>query len=557
MIACVLHVRNEEFFLPGFLDSVRDYVDAFYCLDDGSTDATVRIIEKEGKLKRLMRKSLRTGVGLSEQPDLERLYEAVKNDGYDWIFTADPDERLSIGFLERMRVLTAMPFESTVYMLKLCACRDRADQYRSDGVWGAKIKSVLFTVPEKAAISDRRYSAPNYPLELDGCEVLLSDSIYSLKMVSPEDRKKRRDLYSAVDPGCRFHLIDSDDLTDDDGLVMTRIPEPHEYDYRTLPGAWKSTEYLSGDNCRKSLLSAQNAGRRSLDLSGRDSTLSVIIASYNYGRFLTDAVESVLDQTMLPGEILIIDDCSRDNTLEIGKHYARRYPELVKYHRNAHNLGIVENFRTAVSMTGGEFVCVLGADNRMRRDYLEKTSGVLKNDPAVAVAYTDYALFGREAAHVYAMFPEAWRGKRENGFYPIHFPEFDSKELEKGNYIHGSSMYRRTAYEEAGGYVSDSNPDDYSLFLRMVRSGWKAKKAGGAVLEYRQHSINQANRQWEHKRRLEVLEAGYRRRIEALELENSRLKADFDLVTNSRSWKITRPIRAAATCIRSSLGRRI
>jgi glycosyltransferase involved in cell wall biosynthesis len=543
MIACVLHVRNEEFFLPGFLDSVRDHVDAFYCLDDGSTDATVQIVEKEGKLKLLVKKPPRTGVGWSEQPDLERLYEAVKNDGYDWILTADPDERLSVGFLERMRVLTAMPLTPVVYVLKLCECWDSADHYRTDGVWGTKIKSVLFSVPEKIAMSDQRYHAPNYPLELYGCEVLLTDRVYHLKMVRPEDRKARRDLYNAVDPECRFQQIGYDYLADHDGLVLTRIPESHEYDYRTLPESWKNTEYLSGGSCEKSLLAPHTAARRGLETSGRDLSLSVIVASYNYGRFLTDAVESVLDQTVLPGEILIIDDCSQDNTLEIGEHYARKYPGLVRYHRNVRNLGTVQSFCTAVSMTGGELVCVLGADNRLRRDYLEKTSGVLKSNPEVAVAYTDYVLFGSEAGHVYAMFPEAWRGARENGFRAIHFPEFDAEELEKGNYIHGSSLYRRAAYEEAGGYVSDGNPDDYSLFLRMVHSGWKAKKTGGTVLEYRHHSKNQVNRQ--------------RSRIEALELEVSRLKTDFDLVTNSRSWKITQPIRAVTARIRSVLGKRV
>lgn len=440
-----------------------------------------------------------------------------------------------------MRVLTAIPLKPTVYVLKLCECWDSADHYRTDGVWDTKLKSVLFSVPEKVAMSDQRYHAPNYPLELYGCEVLLSDRVYHLKMVRPEDRKARRDLYNAVDPECRFQRIGYDYLTDDVGLVLTRIPQRHEYDYRTLPGAWKSTVYLSGDKCRESLSSLRKEARRDLDISGRDSTISVIVASYNYGRFLTDAVESVLDQTVLPGEVLIIDDCSQDNTIEVGEHYARRYPGLVRYHRNVRNLGTVQSFCTAVSMTGGELVCVLGADNRLRRDYLEKTSGVLKSNPEVAVAYTDFVLFGGQAGHVYAMFPEAWRGARENGFHAIHFPEFDAEGLEKGNYIHGSSLYRRVAYEDAGGYVSDGNPDDYSLFLRMVRCGWKAKKIGGTVLEYRQHSENQVNRQ--------------RSRIEALEQEVSRLEAELGLVVNSRSWKITGPIRAVTSRIRSVLGK--
>jgi glycosyltransferase involved in cell wall biosynthesis len=562
MIAGVLHVRNEEFFLPGFLDSVRDCIDAFYCIDDGSTDTTVQILEKERKLKLLLRKPPRKDIGWMEQSDLEQLYEAVKNDGYEWIFTADPDERLSIGFLNRMKVLATMPIGPTVYVLKLCECWDRADHYRTDSIWNTKKKSVLFTVPDKVTMSDRRYHAPNYPLELRGFEVLLNDRAYHLKMVRPAERIRRRELYTILDPECRFQPIGYDYLTDNAGLVLTKIPEAYEYDFSTLPEAWKNRDYLSEHNCRKISLSPRQTAQRNIGIPQYDCTVSVIVASYNYGRFLSDAVESVLDQTLVPHEILIIDDCSQDNTLEIGEYYAYLYPERVKYHRNVRNLGIIENFRTAVSLSRGELICVLGADNRLRCDYLEKTYTVLENNPDVAVAYTDYVLFGSEAGHVYTLFPETWRGGREEDFYTIRFPEFDPEELKRGNYIHGSSLYRRTAYETVGGYVKDKNPDDYSLFSRMVQAGLKAYKANGAILEYRQHSENQANRQWGYQNRLEALEVGYRDQLEALEtdyrdqlemleMENSRLKSEHGLIVNSRSWKITKPLRAVSTCIRN------
>ncbi len=551
MIACVLHVRNEEFFLPGFLDSVRDYVDALYCLDDGSEDSTVELLKKERKLNLLLKNPPHEGIEFREQEDLERLYEAVKKDGYDWIFTADPDERISTGFLERMKILTAVSKIPTVYVLKLCECRNKADYYRSDGVWNAKIKPILFTVPNSVKMSSQPYHAPNYPIELRGCEVLLNDRTYHLKMVHPKDRIKRRDLYKALDPERLYQSIGYDYLTNDDGLVSTKVPEHLEYDFRTLPETWKSIKYLSDENYRKCVSDRQKHVDKELikPLSGH--TLSVIVASYNYGRFLTDAVESVLNQTLLPDEILIVDDCSQDNTLEIGEYYATKYPSLVKYHRNIRNEGIVKNFRKAVSMTKGDLICILGADNRFHCDYLEKTYGVLKDHPDVAIAYTDYVLFGGEAEHVYNLFEESRRVQKDNGLYYINFPEYDREELEKGNYIHGSSMYRRMAYERVGGYADDPNmPDDYSLFLKIVQSGWKAKKVNGTLLEYRQHSQDQANRQFTYKHQIQAMELGFKTQIDALKSENSRLQMTYDSVMNSSSWKITGPLRAVAGYIK-------
>ena len=61
------------------------------------------------------------------------------------------------------------------------------------------------------------------------------------------------------------------------------------------------------------------------------------------------------------------------------------------------------------------------------------------------------------------------------------------------NIIHGSSMFRREAYELVGGYEKTNLPEDYNLFQRILKNGFIAKKAVNTNLEYRQHSPNQVN----------------------------------------------------------------
>ena len=113
-------------------------------------------------------------------------------------------------------------------------------------------------------------------------------------------------------------------------------------------------------------------------------------------------------------------------------------------------------------MTSGEYICFLGADNRFLPNYLELSAKVLDEDPSVGIAYTDYYLFGEQAKQVYDSHKENRRGKIENGFYYINFPEFDLDEMKIGhNFIHGSSMYRRAAYEQVGGYKNQkAAPED-------------------------------------------------------------------------------------------------
>lgn len=231
----------------------------------------------------------------------------------------------------------------------------------------------------------------------------------------------------------------------------------------------------------------------------KKATVAVIIPSYNYGAFLAEAVESVLRQTRKPDEILITDDASTDNTFEIANFFQAQYPHLIKVNRNEENLGIVKNFNKGVSLTTSDYITFLGADNRFRSDYIEKTATILDIYTDVGIAYSDYALFGARAKLVYDNFPEKQRGLiKADKFFIISYPDFNEESkrelLTVGNFIHGSSMYRRQAFNQVGGYVENSNtPEDYNLFLRMIKAGWNAKRVPFPILEYRQHSKEQAN----------------------------------------------------------------
>jgi len=235
------------------------------------------------------------------------------------------------------------------------------------------------------------------------------------------------------------------------------------------------------------------------DTSLSSAKIAVIIASYNYGSFLVEAIESVLRQTRLPDEVLISDDASTDNTHEIALFYQKKYPNLIKINRNDKNIGIVDHFNKAISLISSDYITILGADNRYRSDFIEKTAAILDLDKEIGIAYTDFALFGQRAKLVYDAFAVDTKGAiKADKFFIINFPDFNEesrkKLLEVGNFIHGSSMFKRKAFEQVGGYTQKQNtPEDYELFRRMVKCGWQARRSALPLLEYRQHSRNQTN----------------------------------------------------------------
>lgn len=260
---------------------------------------------------------------------------------------------------------------------------------------------------------------------------------------------------------------------------------------RQFAGAVSCQQGDDGDNYRLRRRTVINNSRFS------ETTVTAIIPSYNYGRFLPEALDSVLRQTIPPDKILIADDCSKDSTQEISIDYKKLFPELIEYYRNEENLGIVRNFNKAVSLTSSDYVFFLGADNRVPSNYIEETKKILDSCKDVGIAYTDFALFGPRAGIVYKKFAEEFQGGKRGSCFIVNFPEWgpDSREkLERRSFIHGSSVFRRAAYDKVGGYLAvPGTPEDRDLFLRIIRDGWSAKKAAGAFLEYRQHSDRQAN----------------------------------------------------------------
>jgi hypothetical protein len=91
---------------------------------------------------------------------------------------------------------------------------------------------------------------------------------------------------------------------------------------------------------------------------------SVVLLGHEHSRFVAQAIESVLIQRApFHFEVLIGEDCSRDNTREIVESYARRHPELIKTVFPESNLGYGEMLRRALSLCGGEFIAYLDADD--------------------------------------------------------------------------------------------------------------------------------------------------------------------------------------------------
>ena len=104
--------------------------------------------------------------------------------------------------------------------------------------------------------------------------------------------------------------------------------------------------------------------------------ISVVMATFNGERYVKEQLDSILKQTLQPKEIVIVDDCSTDNTWAILQDYALKHPH-VKVFRNDTNMGAHQNFRKAFSLSSCPLIAPSDQDDLWREDKLEVLNDLL------------------------------------------------------------------------------------------------------------------------------------------------------------------------------------
>ena len=88
-------------------------------------------------------------------------------------------------------------------------------------------------------------------------------------------------------------------------------------------------------------------------------SISVYITSFNTSKYLSQAITSVLKQSLEPNEIIIVDDDSNDNSREIIEGFVSRYPQKIKPIFNENNYGITRTRNIAISHCTGDLITFL------------------------------------------------------------------------------------------------------------------------------------------------------------------------------------------------------
>ena len=107
---------------------------------------------------------------------------------------------------------------------------------------------------------------------------------------------------------------------------------------------------------------------------GSEPTFSICIPNYNYGRYIGETIQSVLDQTYQNFEIIVADNASTDNSVEVVESFKDK---RIRLYKNRHNIGFAPNLQRATMFAQNQYINLLSSDDQMKPDALESYAKVL------------------------------------------------------------------------------------------------------------------------------------------------------------------------------------
>ena len=123
--------------------------------------------------------------------------------------------------------------------------------------------------------------------------------------------------------------------------------------------------------------------------------ISIITTSYNYEEYIKETIESVLSQTYTNWEMIIVDDGSKDNSINIIKEYCQKDKRIKLYqHENGENKGIVESVKLGVKKSTTDWIVFLESDDTICPEYLETKLKIIDKHPDVKFIFNDVNMFG-------------------------------------------------------------------------------------------------------------------------------------------------------------------
>lgn len=232
--------------------------------------------------------------------------------------------------------------------------------------------------------------------------------------------------------------------------------------------------------------------------------VSVLIPAYNHENYIQETIESIINQTYPNIELIILDDGSKDKTLEkITELKPKCENRFVKIHfETKQNEGTCITLNKLLKLSSGEFVYIIASDDLAKPQAIEKEVKFLQDNPdyALAVGDNEYVdsmgkqIFRTQKAFTsniknakYKTVKEFLSSKLKIDFLSDDFGSY--KTLYKENYIPNGYLIRKNIFETIGNFTKNAPLEDFWLMLQISKYK-KMKYIDEILFSYRIHDTN-------------------------------------------------------------------
>jgi glycosyltransferase involved in cell wall biosynthesis len=215
-------------------------------------------------------------------------------------------------------------------------------------------------------------------------------------------------------------------------------------------------------------------------------TLSVTVLNYNYAHYLPQCLDTILRQTWTDFELLLINDCSTDNSLEVIQPYlADPRVTLINHEQNK---GYISSLIEGSDRSRGKYITVISADDFCVSDRaFETLLNMLESDPDISWAHSAYGRYRADGS-----FQDLAQHHRHSYVRPGS-EEYQDILLTRTYILHSGVIIRGSAYKAVGGYNPKARFScDDAMWLMLCsqgKSGYHAEE----LYAYRQHGKNMSH----------------------------------------------------------------
>ena len=212
----------------------------------------------------------------------------------------------------------------------------------------------------------------------------------------------------------------------------------------------------------------------------RKPKVSVVIPCYNLGRFLYNAVESIVQQSMTNWEIIIVDDASTDDSGAIADELESNHQRITVIH-NAENQYLAGALNTGIQAAKGQYIINVDADNMIAPDVLQRFAEALDESREFDIIYGGCKFVLEDGVT-----PDMTVAPDGVSDWPVDFQY--ANQIRQRNQLPSTSMFRREVWERTGGYRTRwLTAEDADFWTRATTLGFKPKFMGRkTTLIYRQ-----------------------------------------------------------------------